>query len=88
MIRKHIKISVDIPTTDADNKLLLEPGRGGVVVFSNGQFKVGVDIATLREALIDLEIMKKLHLPPEVEAAPEPAMGEMIEGDDEDQFPF
>jgi len=88
-IKTHIKIAVDIPTTDPQNKLLIEPGINGVVILSDGQFKVGVDKQVLIDAIRELDWMKIRHSIPEETKSetPEPALGEIIEGDDTD-IPF
>jgi hypothetical protein len=85
MIKAHINIAVEIPLADPTNKLIIEPGTNGYIVLSNGQFKVGVNEKLLLEAIRELDWMKIKHsLPKEEEVKPEPAMGEIIEGDDID----
>lgn len=83
-IKSHIHIAVDIPLADPTSKLMIEPGTNGYIVLSSGGFKVGVKKELLLEAIRELEWMKTKHfLPKEEETKPEPAMGEMIEGDEE-----
>lgn len=85
MIKTHVHIAVEIPLADPTNKLLIEPGTNGYVVLSNGAFKVGVNKELLKEALMELELMRFRHsLPEERKEVPAPAMGEIIEGDDDD----
>lgn len=89
-IKTHIKLAVDIPTTDPDNKLLIEPGTKGVVILSDGSgLKVGVDKETLIDAVRELDLMKIRHSYPDEKVGQELdiAVGEIIEGDDE-EIPF
>jgi hypothetical protein len=87
-IKPHIHIAVDIPTADPTSKLLIEPGTNGFIVLSNGTFKVGVNQDLLIAAIKELDWMKIKHsLPKEETKQPEPALGEIIEGDEND-IPF
>lgn len=86
-IKSHIHIAVDIPLADPTSKLLIEPGSNGYVVLSSGGFKVGVQKKLLLDAIQELDWMRIKHSLPEEakEAELEPVLGEIIEGDEEDQ---
>lgn len=84
MIKKHIKIAVEIPSTDKDNKLIIEPGRGSVVVLSDSSgLKIGVDREDLINAIYEIGYMKQTLLPAETEEPVVAPVGEIIEGDEE-----
>lgn len=72
-----------VPSADKNNNLILEPGTKGFVMLTEGtgNFKIGVNINDLKEALDELNILASLYTE-QKEAVPI-IEGALIEGDDE-----